>query len=213
MEAAYNRVENAIALETENQGAVLHLFNVDSPLEVTSLEAQLQGKITKYVIFSLGYGEYHYKDSEGVLVSAPPKRQFTSTISFRSKHLLASVSGKVMAPMDLRSVYGYAYNPVKGASMEELLDPATGADFNSPKLEKSPWYGVMNLKIEYKIKKAVSLYFGVDNIFDFHQSDVETPLMFPSVSGPGSGATPLDVIYIWGPLEGRCFYGGIKLHL
>ena len=118
-----------------------------------------------------------------------------------------------MAPMDLLSVYGHAYNPVGGATVNELLDPATGADLSSSKRTHSPWWGIAGIRLEYRIKDAIRLYVGVENLFDYHQCDTESPIMFPSAAGPGTPANPMDVIYIWGPLEGRRIYGGLRLFL
>ncbi|MBN2724177.1 MAG: TonB-dependent receptor [Deltaproteobacteria bacterium] len=214
VEGAYNRVENAIAMESLNDGALLRVFNVDTPLEVVSFEAQIQGKPFSFMKIQAGYGHYNYKDPSNVNQSAPPSQQFTLGVFLKKGPFALNFTSKLLAPVDLRKVYGYAYNPVQGISADQLLDPTIGADTSSPKLSKSPWWGTGNIVLEYNFSKKGTFYFGINNILDYHQSDIEGPLMFPSSTGAAGGApTPLDVVYIWGPLEGRCFYSGIRLSI
>ncbi|MBU1220681.1 TonB-dependent receptor [Myxococcota bacterium] len=213
-EASYNKVKNAIALESSDDGSIITVFNVPVDLKVMGMEFQIEGKITSGLKLQLGYGTYKYQDPENVQQTVPPSQQFTGSLSYRFRRFSMNLSGKILAPMKLREAYGYAYNPVSGATIGELIDPATGADLNSPKREKSPWFGTANIVMEYRINQSATVYFGIDNIFDYHQSDIEGPIMFPSSTGAAGGAPmPLDVVYIWGPMEGRCVYGGLRLNL
>jgi hypothetical protein len=49
----------------------------------------------------------------------------------------------------------------------------------------------------------------VENLLDYHQSDVEGNLMFPTCC-QGGDPGPINVTYLWGPLKGRTLYVGAK---
>ncbi len=74
------------------------------------------------------------------------------------------------------------------------------------KLSQSPSYWVVDLRGEYRLNKQWSTFLGVDNVFDFKQSDKESMLWIDS-------AGQIDVTNIWGPNRGRFIYGGIKFTL
>jgi len=211
-EVAYTRVRDAITVDVNDDGN-LEVHNVDEPLHVVSTEVQLQSKPWKYLSAELGWGYYWYKDDAGALVSAPPVHHFTASVTFKHPRAgtQAVVSGQVFSPMNLRQVYGEAYNPRSGVRGDQYLDAATAADTGSLKREKSPWYGVINVRVEQRINRWLSLYLGVDNLLDYTQVKKETPLMFPVGAAGAPGA--MDVVYIWGPMRGRFFYGGVKLKI
>jgi len=62
-----------------------------------------------------------------------------------------------------------------------------------------------------RIYKGLSAYAGIDNIFDYVQARVESPLYYPA--DDNGRPTPADVVYIRGPLRGRYIYGGLKLKI
>ena len=95
--------------------------------------------------------------------------------------------------MDLARFYDYANNP------RYNLD-------GTAKAARSPAYWVFDMRGEYRIDSRWSSYFGVDNVFDFKQSDKESMLW---VGADGS----FDVTHIWGPNRGRFIYGGVKFTL
>jgi len=123
--------------------------------------------------------------------------------------LTASVAATFTGPMDLRSVYGLAYNGHGNMTLTDWLDPAN-ADLDSPKLQTSPWYATVDARVEQEVSEGFSVYVGGKNLLDYHQSDVEGPLMFPDEDG---AAGPADVVYMWGPNRGRFLYGGVKVQL
>ena len=112
--------------------------------------------------------------------------------------------------MDLYAVYhkGYNIRPDQD-NIKGWLDPAN-ADLSRPKRRFSPWYAVVNLKIQQRIIKGVSIYAGINNLFDYAQVDHISPLYFPV---KGKKVQPMDVIYIWGPLRGRYVFGGLEVNL
>ncbi|WP_232254290.1 TonB-dependent receptor domain-containing protein [Achromobacter xylosoxidans] len=74
----------------------------------------------------------------------------------------------------------------------------------TPKRDKSPGFFTLDVRGEYAINKHFTVYAGVDNVFDYKQSDKESPLF---VNGDGG----FDVTQLWGPSRGRYLYAGTKL--
>ena len=171
-----------------------------------------QTQAYRWLLASVGYGWYLYTDRGGALVTAPPVHQFTLGIQLNFKRigLKGSVFAEVFGPMDLEKVYGPGYNAQPGTDLEGWLDTAN-ADLSSPKRTHSPWYGVVNLRLEQRIYKGLSAFFGIDNVFDYHQVKIESPLYYPADAD--GNPTNADVTYIWGPLRGRFIYGGLRLEL
>ncbi len=212
VESSYTRVKDAITVDLTDEGNI-EVFNVEKLLHVVGTEVQLASQPWKYLFLEAGWGYYHYKDDAGALVSAPPVHQIIASATFKHPRwgTTAMITGKVYSPMNLRQVYGEAYNPRPGIRGDQYLDASTAADTSSLKLNKSPWYGVVNIRVEQRITKWLNVYIGVDNLFDYTQVKKESPLMFPV--GQGGAPEALDVVYLWGPARGRFVYGGIKLKI
>ncbi len=211
LEGAFNQISDPISWETTNDGHI-RVFNVSDDLRVIGAELQLQSQPLAWLNLSAGWGYYAYDDPGGANASASPAHQFTLDVNvwFRDFGFKGSINAEVFSPMDLRAVYGDGYNALPGTDLGGWLDPAN-ADLNSPKMHESPWYGVLNLRVEQRVWKGLSLYLGVDNLLDYHQNDHETPLYFPAADD--GSPTDADVIYIWGPLRGRFIYAGLKLEV
>ncbi len=96
-------------------------------------------------------------------------------------------------PMDLAKFYDYANHPRYNFD-------------GTKKLDKSPSWWLVDLRGEYRLNKQWSGFLGVDNVFDFKQSDKESMLW---VDAAGN----IDVTQIWGPNRGRFIYGGVKFTL
>lgn len=189
----------------------VNVFNVDGTLTVRGLEAQIQSTPTNGLVLGVGLGLYRYDDDGGALVSSPPQEQITASVDYVVPGLrtLVSASADVYGPMPLFDIYGPAVNPRQDAILEDLLSPETGAAPNDPKRSSSPWYAVVNARVEQPLG-LFSLYAGVDNLLDFHQHDEESSIFFPVENGE---ITDADSIYIWGPMRGRFVYGGVRVAL
>ena len=227
-EFGYNRITDPITVEVAEaasgsvkEGDVV-VDNADGSLAVYATELQVQSQPLSWLALSAGYGYYAYDNAE-VLVSAPPEHQATLAVTFDIKKIgtRINVAAEIVGPMDLSEVYGEGYNLQAGLKgIDAWLDHEANADPNNPKLKESPTYGLLNLRLEQNLGplmsgapfgKEISLYFGVDNLLDYHQSDTETPLYFPA--DDAGKPTPADVVYIWGPMRGRYIYGGVKLKI
>ncbi len=212
IEGAWTRVSDPISIFVTDDGGIA-TENVRANLDVLSVELSATTSPLSWLTMGAGYGFYDYEDEGGALTSASPSHQinFTLDTTFRKIGLNASLGLEVTAPMDLTAVYGQGYNiQADRDSIENWADEAN-ADLNSPKLSESPWFAMLNIKIQQRIKDGVYVYAGVDNLLDFHQADKEGPLYFPAADD--GSATPADVVHIWGPLRGRYIYGGLRVDL
>ena len=81
------------------------------------------------------------------------------------------------------------------------FDSADGV--SNPKNQTAPSYVTVDMKISKKINKNFTLYAGAKNLFDFVQTDVQSPLFYDASGNFGTS-------YVWGPLRGRTIYAGLK---
>ncbi|MBT3218031.1 MAG: TonB-dependent receptor, partial [Proteobacteria bacterium] len=182
VEGGYNRVKNPITVEATADGNV-EVFNADGVLTIVSTEVQLQSSPVEPLFLTAGYGHYIYDDPAGAVVSAPPADVIDFSVDVSLDFgLLVAVATTITGPMDLRSVYGLAYNGHDKMKITDWLDVAN-ADLNSAKLEMSPWQATLDARVQQEFKGGISLYVGAKNLLDYHQSDVEGPLMFPDEDG------------------------------
>lgn len=73
----------------------------------------------------------------------------------------------------------------------------------SSKQTTSPEFATVDLKISKALTKNFTLYAGAKNLFNYVQTDTESPLFFDSSGG-------FDSAHVWGPLRGRMTYIGLK---
>jgi len=212
IEHSFTQVNNPISVDITQDGN-MRVFNVNKSLRVWATEFQINSQPWKYLNLNLGYGFYHYQDKGGAMVSAPPIHQFTWTVTlnYKPSKTKAVVSGEAYGPMDIRKVYGFGYAAKPGTRGTAYLD-SSNADLNHPMPNRSPWWGLLNARVEQGFGKHLTVYVGVDNIFDYKQVDHQSPLFYPA-AGPGASAGPVNVVYIWGPLRGRFVYGGVKIKM
>ena len=108
-----------------------------------------------------------------------------------------SLSGDMTwtAPRDL-SQYGYA-------DQFNVFQNGVAGD---PKLSQAPGFFVVNMKASWKLRPALDLYAGAENLFNYTQtgSAGDDPHFWDSEGGFGTS-------HIWGPLRGRQLYVGLRL--
>ena len=64
----------------------------------------------------------------------------------------------------------------------------------------------IRLRLERDLNEMISLYAGAFNLFDYTQvRNADTPLFWDADGG-------YDVAYIYGPMRGREFFAGVRLH-
>ncbi|MFZ2889389.1 TonB-dependent receptor plug domain-containing protein [Sulfuricurvum sp.] len=74
---------------------------------------------------------------------------------------------------------------------------------SSPKKTTSPAFTTIDFRISKALNKNFTLYAGAKNLFDYTQTDTESPLFFDAGGG-------FDSAHIWGPLRGRMAYTGLQ---
>jgi len=188
----YHRIHNYINAYNDYITRSFVVQNIESPSSIYGLEVNYRNLIFNKIYLTLGYIFEKYKLAEGVLGHARPEHKFKWSINHDSKSTGISVNldGQVTGPMELQRVYGISYN-----------------QDGSLKRKNSPTFSVVNAEIAKTIGSSIRLAIGAKNIFDFQQTDVESPLMYDKSGELG------DVIYLWGPLLGRKFYTRLSILL
>jgi outer membrane receptor for ferrienterochelin and colicin len=67
----------------------------------------------------------------------------------------------------------------------------------------SPDFATVNMQASRSIFAGLELYLGIENLFDFRQTD--------PIIDPGNPSGPyFDASLVWGPISGRAAYGGMR---
>jgi outer membrane receptor protein involved in Fe transport len=104
--------------------------------------------------------------------------------------------------------YGYddRYNRWDDANDNGEVD---SGELTDPKGTDAPAWFTVDLKVSRDFGETFSAYIGVDNLFDYTQTDEESPLFYEGTPGSGEAAG-FDVVHIYAPLRGRVAYAGLK---
>ena len=195
----YNRIKNMALLDSgatdSVSGLPITLFtSAQKPVTVAGGDLTVSYKLTPQWEATVAGEHFQYRFSEsGTLAFARPETRAYLRLDYESGPWTGMLRGTWTGPMDLAKFYDYANN------QRYNLD-------GTKKMDKSPAYWVADLRGEYRFDKQWSAFLGVDNVFDFKQSDKESMLWID-----GSGG--FDVTHIWGPNRGRFIYGGVKFAL
>ncbi|MER2538918.1 MAG: TonB-dependent receptor [Azonexus sp.] len=195
----YNKIKNMALLDSSAvdpvTGNPITVFtSAQHPVTVFGGDLTLTYKITPTLETTLAAEHFKYDFEEaGTLAFARPETRAYLRLDYESGPWTAMLRGTWTGSMDLAKFYDYANN------QRYNFD-------GSRKMDKSPSYWVADARSEYRLNKQWSTFLGVDNVFDFKQSDKESTLW---VGADGS----IDVTHIWGPNRGRFIYGGVKFTL
>lgn len=205
----YNKIKNMALLDSgqcEDGGiigactgspteqAVTLFTSAQKPVIVVGGDLTLTYKITPQLETTLAAEHFKYRFSEpGTLAFARPETRAYLRLDYESGPWTGMVRGTWTGPMDLAKFYDYANNPRYNFD-------------GTKKMDKSPAYWTFDMRGEYRIDKQWVGFIGVDNLFDFKQSDKESMLWVDSAGN-------IDVTHIWGPNRGRFVYGGVKFSL
>lgn len=192
----YNRIKNMALLDSGASdpvsGLPITLFtSAQKPVTVVGGDFTVTYKLTPQLETTAAVEHFKYRFSEmGTLAFARPETRAYLRLDYEAGPWTGMLRGTWTGPMDLDKFYGTDRYNFDGTR----------------KLSKSPSYWLVDLRGEYRLNKQWSTFLGIDNVFDFKQSDKETTLW---VDGTGS----FDVTNIWGPNRGRFIYGGVKFTL
>ena len=192
----YNRIKNMALLDSGASdpvsGLPITLFtSAQKPVTVVGGDLTVTYKLTPQLETTAAVEHFKYRFSEmGTLAFARPETRAYLRLDYEAGPWTGMLRGTWTGPMDLDKFYGTDRYNFDGTR----------------KLSKSPSYWLVDLRGEYRLNKQWSTFLGIDNVFDFKQSDKESTLW---VDGTGS----FDVTHIWGPNRGRFIYGGVKFTL
>ncbi|PWB58872.1 MAG: TonB-dependent receptor [Nitrosomonadales bacterium] len=194
----YNQIKNYALLDSGAtdpvSGAPITVFTQSSePVIVKGIDASYTWRFTSNLEGTLGAEKFSYQFRPGDLSFARPEERVYLRLDYDAGGWDILARATWTGPMDLKRFYDYANNP------RYNLD-------GTPKLDKSPSYWVMDISGRYKVNKTASLVLGVNNLFDFRQTDREDFLWVDSAGN-------YDVTHFWGPTRGRQVYAGVRLDL
>lgn len=188
--AAYTQVKNLAYVD--NSGAIPTLRNSSNDISVKEGDIVLGYIVNNNLTLSGSYEIYGYDSNYKSLMTLAPVEQ-RARVSVDYDYSGWDLYGEAtwVGARDL-SQYGYeGYNVYDGTTVSDL------------KNQTAPSFVTVDMKISKKINKNFTLYAGAKNLFDFVQTDVQSPLFYDASGG-------FDTSYVWGPLRGRTVYAGIK---
>ncbi|MDY0402474.1 TonB-dependent receptor [Sulfurovum sp.] len=186
---SYTDVKNLAYIGEDASGRPT-LFSYHERTAVMNADLMASYQLTPAFNITTGIEYYRYdEDYKALLFIAPVETQARIALDYEHNGWDGYIQTTWTASRDL-APYGYSdrYN-------DEAL--------SSPKSTKAPAFAVVDAKISKEITKNFTFYVGVKNLFDYVQTDKESPLLYDD-------AGEYDVGHIWGPLRGRMTYAGIQ---
>ncbi|MGE8657240.1 MAG: TonB-dependent receptor plug domain-containing protein [Achromobacter sp.] len=193
----YNRIKNFAMLDPDQHDAAgndITLFSsAREPVIVQGVDVTMSYLLTPALSVMAAAEAFNYRFPAKTLIFARPNAKAYLGLDYDRGDFDFNAKLVWTGPMNLRKFH----DDGSGQQNRYNLD-------GTPKREKSPGFFTLDLRGEYAVNKHFTLYAGVDNLFDYKQSDKESPLF---VDGNGE----LDVTQLWGPSRGRYLYAGTKL--
>lgn len=187
--AAYTEVKN-LAHIVDDAGKPT-LVNFDDTVAVKNADIVVGYALTPSLSVSGGYEQYLY-DTQ-----------------YKELLYIAAIEQRAHVMVDWENDGWDIMSEATWTGARDLTPYGYGDRFNdvamtSPKNTKSPAFTTVDLKISKELSKSFLIYAGVKNLFDYTQTDYESPLFYDAAGN-------YDVGHIWGPLRGRMSYAGIKM--
>ncbi|WOB76311.1 TonB-dependent receptor plug domain-containing protein [Achromobacter xylosoxidans] len=193
----YNHIKNFATLDpdqTDADGKPITVFgSARQPVIVQGVDVTLSYLVTPALTVMAAAEGFNYRFPAGTLIFARPNAKAYLGLDYDRGDLDLNAKLVWTGPMNLRKFH----DDGSGQQDRYNLD-------GTPKRDKSPGFFTLDVRGEYAINKHFTVYAGVDNVFDYKQSDKESPLF---VNGDGG----FDVTQLWGPSRGRYLYAGTKL--
>ena len=192
--AAYTQLKNMAYIDDVTDPSLPTLKNYNEKLVVKNGDITVGYALTPALSISASYEQYWYDaEYKNLLFIAAVERQAQLMLDYEENGWNAMIQATWTGSRNLGE---YGYND---RFNDELL--------TDPKMSKAPSFATVDLKISKEITNTFSVYAGVKNLFDYAQTDKESPLFYED---DGAGGAAYDVGQIWGPLRGRMAYAGIK---
>ncbi|WYX08269.1 TonB-dependent receptor [Achromobacter xylosoxidans] len=193
----YNHIKNFATLDPDQadaDGKPITVFgSARQPVIVQGVDVTLSYLVTPALTVMAAAEGFNYRFPAGTLIFARPNAKAYLGLDYDRGDLDLNAKLVWTGPMNLRKFH----DDGSGQQDRYNLD-------GTPKRDKSPGFFTLDVRGEYAINKHFTVYAGVDNVFDYKQSDKESPLF---VNGDGG----FDVTQLWGPSRGRYLYAGTKL--
>jgi outer membrane receptor for ferrienterochelin and colicins len=193
----YNRIYNMARLTPnvdDGNGGTYTLFDsAPDPVTIRGIDWVGTTKLTTHWETSVGIEHFEYDFTPGSLTFARPNDRVYAMLDYDKGAW--DLMGRVTwtGSQNLAKFYDYADHP------QYNLD-------GSAKPNNSPAFSVVDVRAAYKWNKTYSGFVGVNNLFDFQQSQVDSYLWTDAAGN-------MDVTHIWGPNLGRQVYAGVKIAL
>jgi outer membrane receptor for ferrienterochelin and colicins len=187
---AYTELKNMAYID---DSSLPTLRNYESKVAVKNGDIVVGYALTPSISVSAGYEQYWYDtEYKNLLFIAAVEKQARLMFDYEENGWDAMIQATWTGARDLTDYgYGDRYNTYDGTDVSNL------------KSTKAPAFTTVDVKVSKEITDTFTLYAGVKNLFDYVQTDKESPLMYDADGG-------YDVGHIWGPLRGRMAYAGIK---
>ncbi len=187
---AYTELKNMAYID---DSSLPTLRNYESKVAVKNGDIVVGYALTPSITVSAGYEQYWYDtEYKNLLFIAAVEKQARLMFDYEENGWDAMIQATWTGARDLTDYgYGDRYNTFDGTDVSNL------------KSTKAPAFTTVDVKVSKEITDTFTLYAGVKNLFDYVQTDKESPLMYDADGG-------YDVGHIWGPLRGRMAYAGIK---
>lgn len=183
----YTYFFNQVVVDLDRNPQEVHFYNLNGISYSHSAQADLDFGITKNLTAKLSYKFYDVKTTySGELLAKPllAQTRFMQSISYKT-------TDKKWKFDFIGNWYGKARLPKTDVNPLELQMPSKSKD-----------YYIMHFQITYS-KKLFDFYVGAENILNFIQHNAIVDYQNPF-------GTYFDASMIWGPLNGRNYYVGIR---
>jgi len=183
----YTTFENQLVFDRDQSADQLLIYNLDGNSYAHSFQLELDKEISDNVNIKTAYKYYDVKTTIGETLREVPgvsKNRFFLNASYATRF------EKWKADATLQWF-----------SQKRLPDTEDNPErFRRP--VNSDSYALVNMQISRGFRKG-SIYVGVENLFDFRQSD-------PIIDPENPFGENFDSSLVWGPVAGRVIYAGFR---
>jgi outer membrane receptor for ferrienterochelin and colicins len=186
--AAYTQVKNLAYIDDSATTPILR--NSPETVSVKNADITIGYELSEGFNLSTAYEMYRYDDA------------------YKSHLSLATIEKRARISLDYDTNGWEFYTEATWVGSRDLAPYGYTDRYNddlaiSPKKTTSPAFTTVDFKVSKALDKNFTLYAGAKNLFDYVQTDTESPLFYDADGG-------FDSAHIWGPLRGRMVYAGLK---
>ncbi len=204
----YTEVDNLAFIDVEHFERPT-LINRSDTIDVTAADLMWGYRVNAYLRFDGGFEWFNYSDNYKETFAVVPVESRVSIgmdIDYAGWDLVTNLVW--YGPRDLVE-YGYSdrYNIFDDANGNDVVDDG---ELQGPKSTDAKAYFTLDIKLSTALTDNTTLYIGATNLLDYTQAgDLDSPLYWYNAGGEAG----FDVAHIYGPMQGRQAYAGIKIKL